>query len=192
MRTGLCRPGCCNSREHEGLSGGGPLDPGLFPSILVENGYQYHKHDMSAQAWLEHLQEEGYRLTPARKAVVETVAASRRAMTPLQVFDAARKRYRRLGLVSVYRTLERLEAMGLVQRVHQAQDCQGFIAAAKGHQHLLLCERCGRVTLFEGDDLQTLFRSIARKTGYRIHGHWLQVSGLCESCQRDLGGVRSA
>jgi Fur family ferric uptake transcriptional regulator len=147
---------------------------------------------MTAQTWLDALQENGYRLTPARKAVVHTVAQSRRAMTPLQVFDAARQRYRRLGLVSVYRTLERLEKLGLVQRVHQEQDCQGFIAASHGHQHMVLCQRCGRITFFEGDDLQALFRSIARRTGYQIREHWLQLFGLCQTCQRELSESQRA
>src|ERR1043165_4950826 len=108
---------------------------------------------MPAEFWLTQLQENGYRLTAARRAVVEAVQNSKRALTPVQVFDAARKRYRALGLVSVYRTLEKLEELHLIQRVHQPQGCQAFIPAGHGHQHLLLCQRCGRVTYFEGDDL---------------------------------------
>ena len=142
---------------------------------------------MSAELWLNQLRENGQRLTAARRAVVETVAASERAITPLEVYDTARRRYRALGLVSVYRTLETLEELGLVQRVHQAESCQAFIAAGEGHQHLLVCQNCGRVTLFEGDDLERLIGSISRKSGYRILEHWLQLFGLCRDCQRRTG-----
>ena len=138
---------------------------------------------MSADTWLDQLNENGYRLTKARRAVVETVAKSARALTPLQVFDAARKTDRALGLVSVYRTLEKLEELHLVQRVHQPGGCQAFMAAGKGHQHMLLCQRCGRVTFFEGDDLDKLIRSLSTRTGYKIREHWLQLFGLCRSCQ---------
>ncbi len=138
---------------------------------------------MPADLWLTQLNENGYRLTRARRAVVETVARSTRALTPLQVYDTARKRYRALGLVSVYRTLEKLEELHLVQRVHQPQGCQAFISAGRGHQHLLLCQRCGRVTFFEGDDLKQLISTISGKTGYRIRDHWLQLFGLCASCR---------
>src|SRR5512135_1064264 len=129
---------------------------------------------MSPDTWLTRLNENGYRLTKARRAVVQTVARSRRALTPVEVYDSARKRYRALGLVSVYRTLEKLEELHLVQRVHQPESCQAFIAAGQGHQHMLLCQRCGRVTYFEGDDLQRLTTALAAKTGYRIQEHWLQ------------------
>jgi hypothetical protein len=65
------------------------------------------------------------------------------ALTPLEVYDMARKKYRALGLVTVYRTLEKLEELHLIQRVHQPMGCQAFISAGHGHQHLLLCQNCG-------------------------------------------------
>jgi Fur family transcriptional regulator, ferric uptake regulator len=138
---------------------------------------------MTADKWLTQLQENGYRLTEARRAVVETIQKSTRALTPVEVFDMARKKYRGLGLVSVYRTLEKLEELNLVQRVHQPQGCQAFIAESSGHEHLLLCQNCGQVTFFEGDDLDSLIKKISNKTGYLIREHWLQLFGLCQACQ---------
>ncbi len=141
---------------------------------------------MVAQEWLIRLHENGHLLTPARRAVVETMASSRRAITPLQVYDAARKRHPGLGVASVYRTLEMLEQLGLVQRVHRPEGCEAFVAAGEGHRHLLVCERCGRVAYFEGDHLQPLIGSISRRSGYRIGEHWLQLFGLCHDCQNQV------
>jgi Fe2+ or Zn2+ uptake regulation protein len=138
---------------------------------------------MTAKIWLEQLHDNGYRITAARRAVVDTVSGSTHALTPLEVHDIARKKYRALGLVTVYRTLEKLEELRLIQRVHQPMGCQAFIPAGVGHQHLLLCKNCGETAYFEGDDLETLTRSIARKTGYQIHEHWLQLFGLCANCR---------
>ena len=138
---------------------------------------------MTSTDWLTQLQENGYRLTEARRAVVDIIQKSMRALTPVEVFDMARRKYNALGLVSVYRTLEKLEELHLIQRVHQPQGCQAFISESSGHQHLLLCQNCGRVAFFEGDDLDTLINSISKKTGYQIHEHWLQLFGLCEACQ---------
>ncbi|MFZ5878386.1 MAG: Fur family transcriptional regulator [Chloroflexota bacterium] len=138
---------------------------------------------MTAEPWLNELHENGYRLTDARRAVVDIVEKSTRALTPVQVYDLARRKYRALGLVTVYRTLEKLEELHLIQRVHQPQGCQAFISAGHGHQHLLLCQKCGQVEFFDGDDLGALTRSIAKKTGYQINEHWLQLFGLCANCQ---------
>ena len=66
---------------------------------------------MTAEHWLEQLHDHGYPITAARRAVVDTIFGATHALTPIQVYDAARKKYRALGLVTVYRTLEKLEMM---------------------------------------------------------------------------------
>ncbi len=138
---------------------------------------------MDIKNWLSQLQNHGYRLTDARRAVVEIIARSARALTPVEVYDAARSSHPALGLVTVYRTLEKLEELHLIQRVHQPSSCQAFISAGHGHEHLLLCMRCGQVAFFSGDDLDELTRVIAARTGYLIKEHWLQLFGLCANCQ---------
>jgi len=138
---------------------------------------------MDAITWLKALSDNGYRLTGARRAVVQKIAASSRAMTPLEVFDSARATYPELGLVTVYRTLEKLEELHLIQRVHQPMGCQAFISATQGHQHMLLCQNCGQVIFFEGDDLDNLIVAISQKTGYAIQEHWLQLFGTCSTCK---------
>jgi Fur family ferric uptake transcriptional regulator len=138
----------------------------------------------TAQEWLAALHGNGYRLTAARSAVVQTVAGTHHALTPHDVYSVARACYPALGLVSVYRTLEKLEELGLIQRVHGQSGCQAFISTGTGHQHLLLCQKCGRIAYFEGDDLSPLIASIASRTGYNIREHWLQLFGLCSDCQR--------
>lgn len=134
--------------------------------------------------WLKQLQNNGYRLTELRRTVVEIMAESNRALSPLEVYDLARRQNASLGLVTVYRTLEKLEELGLIQRVHQPQGCQAFIAAFTGHQHLILCSRCGKVEFFTGDDLDALFNKIGHQTGYHVKDHWLQLFGVCSECQR--------
>lgn len=136
-----------------------------------------------SEQWLSQLQSTGCRLTGARRAVVDVMESTPRALTPTEVYDAARRKDPRLGLVTVYRTLEKLEELGLIQRVHQEQGCQAFLRAGQGHQHILLCERCGRAVLFEGDDLNALFSRISQQTGFEIKEHWLQVSGVCAECK---------
>ncbi len=135
--------------------------------------------------WFAALQRNDCRLTAPRRAVVEAMIESAHALTPVEVYDTARKCCPGLGLVSVYRTLEKLEELGLVQRVHQTKGCQAFVRTGDGHQHLLICSNCGKAVLFEGDHLDTLFNSISKTTGFQIESHWLQVFGLCKACRAD-------
>ena len=133
--------------------------------------------------WLSALQDSGYRLTRPLRAIVEIMARSSRALSPADVYDLGRKEYKGLGLVTVYRALEKLEELGLVQRVHQPGGCHMYLRATQGHEHLLLCTSCGRAEYFSGDDLAPLMKSIARRSRFRIQEHWLQLYGLCEECQ---------
>ena len=133
--------------------------------------------------WLVRLQSGGYRLTAPMRVIVEILCQSERILGPLELFDLGRKTYPQLGLVTVYRTLEKLEEVGLVQRVHQANHCHGYLRAAQGHEHVLLCTHCGRVEYFTGDDLGGLLQEIAQKSKFQIKEHWLQLHGLCENCQ---------
>ncbi len=133
--------------------------------------------------WLAQIQGMGYRLTKPLRVIVELLANSPRALGPIDLYDLGRKEYPRLGLVTVYRTLDKLEELGLVQRVHQAGGCHMYLRAAQGHEHLLLCTRCGRVGYFSGDDLTPLINATARDSGFVIQEHWLQLYGLCANCQ---------
>lgn len=144
---------------------------------------QSYYHERIA-GWLDCLKSSGYRLTSPRRAVVEVLANSQRALTAAEIFELAREQYPSLGLVSVYRTLEKLEELELIQRVHHPDSCQAFIAGFLGHQHLLICQSCGRTQFFEGDDLEPLFNRVAQESGYQISEHWLQLFGLCDECRK--------
>jgi Fe2+ or Zn2+ uptake regulation protein len=134
-------------------------------------------------AWLESLQDSGYRLTAPRRAIVTIIASSSRALEAIRIYDLGRNEHPRLGLVTVYRTLEKLEQLGLVQRVHHPDGCNMYLRAPQGHEHLLLCKTCGQMEYFSGDDLSKLIEETSQKSGYQIQEHWLQLFGLCTNCQ---------
>ncbi len=136
------------------------------------------------EEWLEQLQASGYRLTSPLKVIVEILAGATRALGPVEIFDLGRQEYPKMGLVTVYRALEKLEELNLVQRVHQAGGCHAYLRAARGHEHILLCTCCGRVVYFAGDDLSFLIARVAAQSGFTIQEHWLQLHGLCANCQQ--------
>lgn len=132
--------------------------------------------------WLEALRDSGYRLTAPRRAIVALLAETTRALAPIEVYDLARTSYPGLGLVTVYRTIEKLEELELLQRVHLPDGCHRYLPAFQGHQHLLMCTACGLVRYVAGDDFARLAGSVTRQTGFEITDHWLQFYGLCPDC----------
>lgn len=155
---------------------------------IIENDYLYQQVDMTANTtlldeWMDQLQQSGYRRTPARTAIVAIILSTSRALEPIEIFEQGRRQQSHLGLVTVYRTLEKLEELGLIQRVHQPGGCNMYLPAAFGHQHLIICTGCGNAEFFAGDDLSPLMERIASQSGYTISDHWLQMYGLCKNCQ---------
>ena len=136
------------------------------------------------EEWLEQLKNNGSRITTPRRAVVNIIANSTQALEAVEIFDRSRADHPQLGLVTVYRTLEKLEQLGLVQRVHQAEGCHLYLRAPQGHEHILVCKACRRTDYFSGDDLTELIARTSQKSGYRIEDHWLQFIGLCYRCKK--------
>ena len=137
----------------------------------------------TAEIWLEKLQRHGYRVTAPRRAIVEQILISEHALEPVALFDRTRLAHPGIGLVTVYRTLEKLEELGLIQRVHQENGCHMVMRAAVGHQHYLVCTSCGKTILFKGDDVTDLISNVEKDTGFKVADHWLQFMGECPACK---------
>ena len=133
--------------------------------------------------WKSELSKSGYRLTQPRRVILEIIAGSSRPLTPMNIFDQARKLLPGIGLVTIYRTIEKLEELKLVDRVHQIGQCQTIFKGTHGHQHLLVCTRCGKSAYFDGLEAEDRYNEIGNEHGYKITNHWLQLSGLCSDCQ---------
>jgi len=129
------------------------------------------------------LQERSFRVTSPRRAVLKVVAESDKALSPTEIYALARLIYDKLGLVTVYRTLEMLDDLDLVERVHRSDNCHAYAAGLEGHQHLMVCEKCGRVEYFSGDNIESLIERVEHDTGYQVNDHWLQLFGICKNCK---------
>jgi Fur family ferric uptake transcriptional regulator len=120
----------------------------------------------------------------ARRAVVELLGSHRCCLTAQEIFDELRAGGRRVGIASVYRTLEQLARDGLVHRVDLGEGTTRFEPAHAGgeHHHHLVCEDCGKVEAFEDDELERALHEVERRTGYSVAGHDVVLRGACRDC----------
>jgi Fe2+ or Zn2+ uptake regulation protein len=139
------------------------------------------------------LAARGLRLTRQRRAVVDALATAPSSVSALQVYDAARLTCPEIGLTTVYRTLELLDEIGALRRVHGHDHCEAFVPAGAAHGHTVVCSACGRATEFTDCDMQAVVAAASRQTGYRITEHFLQLSGVCADCRAGgaAGGATS-
>ena len=133
------------------------------------------------------LAARGLRLTRQRRAVVDAVAASDACLSPLDVYHAARRGCPELGLTTVYRTLELLDEIGALRRIHGPDGCERLVSAVAAHGHSVVCGGCGRVTEFTECDMTAVLDAARRETGYHITEHFLQLNGVCADCTTAAG-----
>lgn len=136
-----------------------------------------------AERLLQALIDRGYSSTRPRRAVAEVLAAAAEPLDPATILQRGQALYPRLGLTTVYRTLNLLIAAGLVHKTHLDDGCHTYALAEHAHRHHLICLSCARTVEFEGCDLGPMFQSLSRVTGYAIEGHRLELYGLCPACQ---------
>ena len=129
------------------------------------------------------LHENRRKLTRPRRAVLDIIAAADHHLTPAEIYNKAKAKKLRLGLTSVYRTLDLLVNLGYVQRIHLQEGCHSYVTAGRTHGHQLVCTECGRAEEFAECDLDPLMKGLQKKTGYAIQVHMLELMGLCPECQ---------
>lgn len=133
---------------------------------------------------LEQLREAGYRAGAARRAVVELLAGEDCCLTAQEIHDRLRAAGRRVGIASVYRSLDLLVERRLVQRVDLGAGVARFEAAqVDGHHHHLFCGDCGKVEAFSDESLERAIHGVAGRVGYAVAAHEVVLHGACTDCR---------
>lgn len=139
-------------------------------------------------AWSEHalamLGAAGYRRGGARTAVVEALARHDCAVTALELEEELRRPNVRVGRASVYRALELLEELRLVQRFEAARGIASYerVDPSGHHHHHAICWRCGRMEPFEDRALERAIGQVSEQVRFEIAEHDVVLRGLCERC----------
>jgi Fur family ferric uptake transcriptional regulator len=133
---------------------------------------------------LAELRNNGYKITPQRRAVVKAITSSRGSLSPAALYEKLRQTSPGIGLVTIYRTLEILAELSLVCELHSSGGNRSYTTGTVQHHHHLICSGCGTVFDFSGYHLEKLEKSLSRDSGFRIDGHLLEFFGLCRACQK--------
>ena len=130
------------------------------------------------------LHSQGLKLTRSRLAVLQVLAATSEHLKVAEVHRRAREIDGRIGLASVYRTMELLARLRLVKHVHVEHRHRHYARIREHHGHHLVCNGCGLVVEFSDCQLERLTRALARRTKFRIEGHCMEFFGQCRECRR--------
>ncbi len=139
------------------------------------------------------LKDRGLKVTRQRMAVLEAIdSCPREHLTAEEIFELVKADCPDIGLATVYRTIQLLGSLHLIDRVSFDD---GFVRYEMGsalegtvrhRHHHLICIKCGRVISFQDDLLEELEGKIIATTGFRVVDHEVKLYGYCVECGGDL------
>lgn len=119
------------------------------------------------------------RQTRQRAAIARVLREAGRPLSPQEVLDAAQRRVPRLGMATVYRTLNALVDDGEMHAIQLPGQPSRYERADLGHHHHFYCTACDRVFDIDGCALKPAFHLPA---GFEVHDHEITLTGRCPQC----------
>jgi len=129
------------------------------------------------------LDRAGYRVTAPRRAVADLITAHDGHFTAAELEIVARQRRFGISRATLFRALDLLTELRVLERLDLPSGEHAYVPCATAHHHHVVCSRCGRTTDVEDSGVAEAVAEIARRSGYRIDTHRLELFGLCRHCQ---------
>ncbi len=126
----------------------------------------------------------GQRNTKQRRAVVDTMRDSSSFRTAAEIHRELSDRGEKVGLTTVYRTLQSLADIKAVDVLHQAGGEALYRLCSDGHHHHLVCTGCGTTVEVSGGPVEAWAQQLADEHGFTLSDHQAEVFGRCQSCQQ--------
>ena len=135
----------------------------------------------------EDFKKKGYKLTPQRRAIVNSIIKNEgKHLTAEEIYDEVKRDCPEIGLATVYRTILLLEDLGIIYKLDLDDGCARFELAHEGETHRhhhLVCNVCGGVIEVEDDLLDEIEQKIQNSYNFAITDHSVKFFGVCDKCR---------
>ncbi len=130
----------------------------------------------------KHLAEHGLKLTRQRRAILKAFL-SKDHVTAEDLYKEISRRNLKVGLATVYRTLNLLCQCSLAQPRHfgDSRTLYDNVHNKEHHDHMI-CTGCGKIVEFENTAIERLQEKVAKESHFTIYSHKLEIYGLCGAC----------
>jgi Fur family transcriptional regulator, ferric uptake regulator len=144
--------------------------------------------------WHRQLRTSHVRITKPRQMIMDVLSGTKEHVSAEEIYMKVHKTYPNVGLTTVYRTLDLLEAMGFVSKLQFGDGRSRYelidSLTKRRHHHHLVCTGCKRVIDYDDfideelELLKKVERELSRKHDFRIMGHEIQFYGMCSRCKK--------
>ncbi len=134
----------------------------------------------------ELFQEKRLRISHPRFLIYQELSSSEVPLSPRELYENLRRKKRRVGLTSIYRSLDLFESLGMAFKISKGSSVKYKSCKLKNHHHHIVCQSCGRVVEFECNDLTEWSKWVSESTGYKVTDHRVHFLGVCKTCTLSL------
>jgi len=133
------------------------------------------------------LTAKGYKLTAQREETVKVLLENEdNHLTTEEIYMIVKNRVAEIGIATVYRTLELLKELHVIEKVNFGDGVYRFDLRRKNQAHFhhhLICTECGAVQEILEDWLLPLEKRVLHEFGFTVEDHRLDFQGVCHSCK---------
>ena len=133
---------------------------------------------------IQRLKFSGYKLTNARRRVLEILCSDDAHLTSAEVLERASGGENPVGRASVFRTLELLTVLAIIRPTYLRPGTRHYIVMPEdGHHAHIVCPKCQRVIEINDCEIEELLDDLATRYQIELNGHLLELYGVCEDCR---------
>jgi Fur family transcriptional regulator, peroxide stress response regulator len=137
----------------------------------------------SDAAAIEALRNKGYKATPQRIAICRIAIHSREHPTAQSIYNDVKKVHPTVSLATVYKTLQVLRDLGLIQELNLPQVQARFDPYLKPHVNLI-CQQCGKIEDLDDPTAREISERVSTATKFKPNGQRIDVYGICQKCSK--------
>jgi Fur family peroxide stress response transcriptional regulator len=129
------------------------------------------------------LRNKGFRITPQRVAIINYLLNSQIHPTAEEICKAVQRKYPMMSMATVYKTVDFLKNMGIIQELCFAGEVNRYDANISKHVNVV-CIRCKRIEdIDEQQSLSLLESRVSDRSRYQIFGGRFELYGYCNNCK---------
>jgi Fur family ferric uptake transcriptional regulator len=139
---------------------------------------------MNKELFKNLFKEKKLRLSHPRLLIYQELSTAVTPLSPQELYHSLLKKQRKIGLTSVYRSLDLFESLGIVFKIMNGSNVKYKLCQLGDHHHHIICKTCGHVVELNFCDISIWSERVMESTGYQVTDHQLNFYGFCKACRK--------
>ncbi len=126
--------------------------------------------------------EKRLSLSHPRLLIYQELSNAQSPLSPLEIYQDLLKKRKKIGLTSIYRSLDLFESLGILFKITNGSGVKVKLCGSENHHHHIVCKTCGSVVELNFCDISDWSKKVTESTGYQVVDHQLNFFGFCKDC----------